>query len=397
MLGNRPFLLWLTSEFTGNVGYSAWSITVIWLAYQISGTLFVSALVLFVQYGIYSITFIAGPFVDRVQDKRTIYLIVLPLEAVAAATVGFALDTGRLTVILLLGTVAVMAILEDFWWTVLNTVPRVLVGRDNVLRANGLVTASGGTGSLAGYSIGAALIIVVGASGGAFLFAALLAAAALLIVPVSIASAPTVISSLGREFAQGWSWIVQGPGRPLVQIGAVFAAEGFFLGAPALLVTLFSHREFADPSRTYGILFTAYVVGTAIGGLLVSRSNPRGSLGRLIAATMVAEGGAIALAVGVLPMIGPSIAAWFAVGLAGSIPATLFYTYLQATTPSEALGRVISNMYLFPGIASAVGAIAFGSLAATVDPSIVGYVVAGGLVAAGGAAVAVPVVRGMRF
>lgn len=171
----------------------------------------------------------------------------------------------------------------------------------------------------------------------------------LLIIPVSIASAPTAVAGLGREFAQGWTWIVQGPGRPLLQIGAVFATEGFFLGAPALLVTLYAHREFADPSRIYGILFTAYVVGTAIGGLLVTRTNPRGSLGRLITVTMVAEGGAIALAVGVLPMIGPSLAAWFAVGRAGSIPATLFYTYLQATTPSQALGRVISNMSCPPG------------------------------------------------
>lgn len=397
ILHNRKFALWLASEFSGVVGYSAWSISVLWLAYQISGTLLVSALVLFVQYGIYAITFVAGPFVDRVGDKRTIYLVVLPLEAVAAAVVGLALDTGHLSVPLLLGMVAVMAFLEDFWWTVSNTVPRVLVGRDNVLRANGLAAASGSTGGLAGFSIGAALIIFVGASGGAFLFAALLATAAVLILPVSIASAPVTDSGLGGHFLEGWSRLAQGLGRPLLRIGAVFAAEGFFLGAPVLLITSYAHRGFTDPGQAYGLLFTAYVVGAMLGGLLVTQANPRRSLGRLIAGTMVAEGAAIALAVAVLPGLAASIGARFAVGLAGSIPATLFYSYLQATTPSEAIGRVLSNRNVFPGVASAFGAVVFGSLATSIDPSPLGYIVAAGLAAAGFVAVAVPTVRNMRF
>ena len=397
VLANRRFVLWLASEFSGILGYSAWSISVLWLAYQISGTLLVSAFVLLVQYGFYAITFIAGPFVDRLPDKRTIYLIVYPVEAVAAATVGLALATGHLTVPLLLGAVAVMALLEDFWWVASNTVPRILVGKENVLRANGLAAASGSSGSLAGYSIGAALIIFVGVSGGAFLFAGLLAIAAVLIVPVSIASPPAPPTRLGTDFREGWGMLARGPGRPLLQIGALFAVEGFFLGAPALLITLFSNRGFPDPSHAYGLLFTAYVVGAVAGGLTVSRANPRHALGPWMAGSMVAEGAAVALAVLFVPQLFPSIAAWFAVGLASSVPPTLFYAYLQATTPAGAIGRVISNMYLFPGIASALGAVTFGAFALGLSPGMLGYLVAVGLVGVGVAAVSVPVVRGMRF
>jgi hypothetical protein len=290
-----------------------------------------------------------------------------------------------------------MALLEDFWWTASNTVPRILVGKENVLRANGLATASGSSGSLAGYSIGAALIIFVGSSGGAFVFASLLAVAAVLIVPVSIASAPAPESRLGSDFREGWGMLARGPGRPLLQIGALFAVEGFFLGAPALLITLFANREFADPSHAYGLLFTAYVVGAVAGGLTVSRANPRRSLGRWMALSMVGEGTAVALAVLVVPQLLTSIPAWFAVGLASSVPPTLFYAYLQATTPPGAIGRVVSNMYLFPGIASAFGAVTFGAFALGVSPGMLGYLVALGLVASGVAAGSVPVVRGMRF
>jgi MFS family permease len=397
VLSNRWFRLWLAAQFTGNVGYSAWSIAVLWLAYQISGTLLLSALVLFVQYGIYSITFIAGPFVDRVADKRTVFLIVLPLEAVTAALIGVAVTTGSLSIGVLIVAVIGMALLDDFWWTADNTVPRILVGRDNVLRANGLQSALVGGGSLAGYSVGAALLILVGPGGGAFLFAALLAASAILMAPVRVRSPPVPEAGLFRDFVEGWSILARGRGRPLLQIGALFAAEGFFLGAPALLVTLFANRDFGGSSHVYGLLFTAYVVGAVAGGLAVSRANPREYLGRLLVGAMVAEGATIALAVLALPLLLPSVTAWFLVGLTGGIPATLLYSYLQATAPPEALGRVISNLYLFPGIASAAGALAFGFLSSTFPPALLGYGVGLGLVLTGIAAVAVPAVRGMRY
>jgi MFS family permease len=397
VLANRRFTFWLAAQITGNVGYSAWSISILWLAYQISGTLLLSALVLFVQYGIYSITFIAGPFVDRVEDKRTIFLLVLPLEAVTAALVGFAVVTGSLTVVLLIASAVVMALLDDFWWTADNTVPRILVGKDNVLRANGLQSALVGGGSLAGYSIGAALLILVGPGGGAFLFAALLAASAVLIIPVRIRAPPATGEGLFGHFVEGWSILARGKGRPLLQIGALFAAEGFFLGAPALLVTLFANRDFGGSSHVYGLLFTMYVVGALVGGLLVGRANPRAYLGQLLVGSMVAEGVTVALAVGALPLLLPSAAAWFLVGLTGGIPATLLYAYLQATAPPDAIGRVISNLYLFPGVASAFGALVFGFLSTSLSPSLLGLGVGIGLIVTGLTAVAVPTVRRLRF
>lgn len=397
VLRQNRFSFWLASRFSGTIGYSAWSLAVLWLAYNLTGTLLVSALVLLVQYSIYSVTFVAGPFVDRVEDKRRVYLVVYPAEAVTATLVGVALEYGHLTVPILLSAVGVMALLEDFWWTADNTVPRILAGRENVLRANGLAEAMGGGGSLAGYSVGAALLIVVGPSGGAFLFAGLLAASAVLIAPVRISAPRLAETGLWSRFLEGWSMLLKGAGRPLLQIGLLFAAEGFFLGAPALLLTLFAHQEFGGSSHIYGALFTSYVVGTVAGGILVGRANPRAYLGRLLAGAMVAEGLAVALTVAVLPGFPLSVPAWFAVGLASSVPPTLFYSYLQATTPPEAIGRVVSNIYLFPGVASAVGAVAFGALSFVLAPSALGYAVGLGLIASGVAAMAVPVVRRMRF
>lgn len=397
ILANRRFSLWLGSQFTSNLGYSAWSISVLWLAYQVSGTLLLSALVLFIQYGIYSITFIAGPFVDRIPDKRAVFLIVLPLQAVTATLVGIAIHTGSLSVGLLLSAVVVMALLDDFWWTTGNTVPRILAGRDNVLRANGLQSAWASGGSLAGYAAGAALLILVGPEGGAFLRAAMLALATILILPVLIPSVPTAVRGLFHTLVEGWSILGRGKGRPLLQIGGLFAVEGFFLGAPALLVTLFANRDFGRSTDVYGLLFTAYMVGAIVSGLAVGRANPRRYLGRFLVGATVAEGAAILLAVAALPQVFPSAGAWFVVGLAGGIPSTLLYSYLQATAPPEAVGRVVSNLELFPAAASAFGALTLGLLATTIPPAMLGYGMGLGLVGAGVVAVVVPAVRRMQF
>lgn len=397
ILANRRFSAWLGSQFASNLGYAAWSIAVLWLAYQISGTLLLPALVMFVQYGIYSLTFIAGPFVDRIRDKRTVFLIVLPLQAVVATVVGVAVFTGSFSVVPLLGAVVVMALLDDFWWTAGNTVPRILVGKDDLLRANGVQSAVTGGGSLAGYAVGAALLVLAGPDGGAFLRAAMLVTATVLIVPVGLLSAPAAERRLFRNLVEGWSILGRGKGRPLLQIGALFAAEGFFLGAPALLITLFAHREFGGSSHVYGLLFTTYMVGAIASGLVVGRANPRRFVGRLLVGATVAEGAAIALAVAALPQLLPSAGVWFLVGLTSGIPATLLYSYLQATAPPDAVGRVVSNFELFPAAASAFGAIALGLLATALPPALLGDGVGLGLVGAGIVALAVPVVRGMRF
>jgi len=397
VLTHRGFALWLGCQFTSNLGYTAWSISVLWLAYQISGTLLLAGLVLFLQYGIYSLTFIAGPFADRARDKRSIFLVVLPLQAVIAAAVGVAIVRGSLSVAFLLGAVAAMAILDDFWWTTGNTVPRILMGKENLLRANGVQAAVTGVGSLVGYGLGALTLITFSPAGGGFLRAAMLVVAVGFVALVRIPSVPSTERGLFGDLVDGWSILGREKGKPLLQIGALFAAEGFFLGTPLLLITLFANQDFGGSSFAYGLLFTTYMFGAIASGLAVGRWNPRRHLGLFLVAATIAQGLAMVAGVVALPALLPSAGIWFLVGFAGGIPSTLLYSYLQAVAPPEAVGRVVSNFELFPAGASAVGAVALGLMATTFAPSTLGYGMGLGLVVVGAAAVLIPVVRGMRF
>jgi len=397
LLANRRFSLWLGSQTACNLGYSAWAISVLWLAYRLSGTLLLAALVLFVQYGIYSLTPLVGPFVDRTRDKRSVFLVVLPLQAVTAVVVGLFATSGSLSEAVLLGGVAMMALLDDFWWTTNNTVPRILIGTDNLLRASGVKSGFFNAGSLAGYAAGAVLLIVVGPAGGAFLRTAMLVLSAALLLPVAIPSAPTHARKLFGIFAEGWSFLWKEAGRSLLKIDSLFAAWGFFGVAPPLLITLFAIREYGASSLDYGLLFTAYMIGVIVSGIAIGRTNPRRHIGTLLVVSMVASGATIALAVVTLPSLLPSTAVWFLAGVASGIPSTLVYAYFQALAPPEAVGRIVGNLELLPSATSAIGSVVLGVLAVVVSPTVLGLYVGWVLVVVGVAALGVPSVRRMQF
>ncbi|HEV2449818.1 MAG TPA: hypothetical protein VGU43_05360, partial [Thermoplasmata archaeon] len=83
---NRRYLLYLTSSSLASTGYAVYSVSVLFLAYGLSGNLLVAGLVLFIEYGVYSCTFLFAPLVDRARDKRTLLLVVFPPMGAASAT-----------------------------------------------------------------------------------------------------------------------------------------------------------------------------------------------------------------------------------------------------------------------------------------------------------------------
>ena len=97
LLRNRTWLLWEISADAASVGYSVYAISIPWFAYQFSGNFLIVGVVLFVEVGIYSLTFLIGPLVDRARDKRSVYLACYPAQAVAAAVLGLAVveDSSR--------------------------------------------------------------------------------------------------------------------------------------------------------------------------------------------------------------------------------------------------------------------------------------------------------------
>jgi hypothetical protein len=396
----RPrFRFFFFSQTTGDAGYAVYSISVLWLAFRLTGSVFVAGLVLFVEFGIYSLSFVAGPFVDRVRDLRSVLLIGYPLQAIGAAVIGFALAAGVLSVGLLLGLVVGISFLWTFTWTATNAMVPHLVGEGELLRANALVSAIGGSNQIAGFAAGGALILVVGPAGGAFLYAGLNALAAILSIPVSVPQArPERPASVGAEFADGWRFLANRENRAVLDLSLWGMLQGFLSTAPLLLITLLAGTVFADPSLSYASLFTAFAVGGIVGSLALGHFNPRRWLTVVLAGTTALEGALVLVAVRAAPQLLASVGLWFAVGLVDLAFYTAFIAYIQASTPRAMMGRTLTNTYVFRGSARAVGAVLVGALAGVLAPIALGEVTALTLVAVGVTGPFLfPAVRSLRF
>jgi len=99
-----------------------------------------------------------------------------------------------------------------------------------------------------------------------------------------------------------------------------------------------------------------------------------------------------------VPLLLPSIALWFLVGLASVAFWSAFLAYLQARVPADRFGRVLTNVYFFRGVPTAIGAATLGLFAALWGPTTVALFVATAwiIIAVAGPAF-LPALRSLKF
>lgn len=398
LLRNRRFSYFFGSQAVGEAGYSVYAIVIPFLAYQISGSYFVAGVVLFVEFGIYSLSILAGPFIDRVSNLRSILVVGYPLQALLAATIGLLALRGALGVPLLLALVAALSFLWDFTWTASNAIPPRLLPESDLFRANGMLAAVGGGTQILGYVAGGVLLLVIRPGGSMLLYAGLNIAAALLSLPVSSPRGSAPVGRLWSEFVDGWRYFLTRSGRPFLQLTAFSSAQSLVSLAPVILILELVHRTFAGSTQSYGLLFGAFAVGGIVGALVVGQLNPRRALPQLLVGATIAEGVLIVLALLAAPDLGLSTLVWFLVGAVDVVFYVVFVVYFQATSPRALVGRILTNAYLFRGGARSVGVLVIGLVAGALSVLTLGEIVGLYLVLVGALApVLLPGIRHLNF
>ncbi len=110
-------------------------------------------------------------------------------------------------------------------------------------------------------------------------------------------------------------------------------------------------------------------------------------------AALGATGAAYIIAVGLPSLLWLGVIAWFGIGFASAAYLDAKYTFFRGAVAPEKIGRLVSNMYLFPGITSSIGALVISAVAVTGESVHLGVAVGGGLIAAGVLGLALPRVR----
>jgi hypothetical protein len=379
------------------MGYSVYAISIVWLTYSVTHDLFSVGVVLFIESAAYTLTFLTGPIVDRVRNQRTIFVASYPIQAVAAGLIAVGVWRGFLTLPLLYALVAVLAILWDMTWAAANAAPGVLLTADEQFAAGGVSGVIGGALSIVGFAVGGSLILVVGAEGGMLLYAVLLAAATVLALPLVISPPSSADTSFLASFREGWKLVFGGEGRPLLQLAAIDSVYGFLTWATPLVITVVATESYHGSTLGYAALYTTDVVGGVVAGLVLGRWNPRGRVGLILAGGLFLTGIAFVLAVVLPAVLWLGAVTWFGVGFSASLYLDTKYVFFRGAVAPEKIGRLVSNMYVFPGVAGSIGALVISSIATGTTPLVLGVGIGIGFLVASAAAFALPGVRRMRY
>ncbi len=397
LLHDRAFILFQARGTANSVGYSVYVGTILWLSYRLTGGILWSGVVIGVQTIVFTLTFLISPLVDRLYDKRWVFVACYPLQAALALVLGLIYSIGALTIPLLLAIVVFLAVLYDFTEAADETTTRLLFGRDHLFIVSGIAGAIGGGVSITLYFTAGATLALFGAIGGAFLLAGLLAAGTGLAIPLSIPTPTATSQTWWNGMREGWALFRGTDARPLRQLAVQQFVVGFFLAGPTLLLTLFVGRFFQGSQATYAAFYVAYLIGGIVIGLLLGHTNPRGSIGALAIGSMLVIGLALLGAEIAIVSVSASTAVWFVVGAASMARNQSTWTYLQGRFEPQMLARVSMNIYLFTGVSSAIGAFAIGVLSAAWSPQDITLLVGIGFIGSAGLGVVLQEVRRLAF
>lgn len=351
LLQNRRYLVYNAEHAFTSFGYSIYAITIPAFSFVFSGSILFTGLTLFVEYGIYTLTFLTGPVVDRVADKRRVLIASEAAVAALALTLGMLIESGSVGDLTFLAIVGGIAVAWNFAWTADWTVLPLIVTGEELPRARGYASAVSNGHTVAGLSVGGMLFLFLGAYSSILLYSVCMFAAAVLILFL-----PAVVPREGRVHAEGFlaGWKYVFGQKTLLYLSLTVGVFAFFTQMPVLGIT----KIFAQTSALwYSVMFTLYYAGSTVSGALIGRFYPSRRIWEVLISSYALGGVLLVASVALVGSPAVDAILWLTLGFVFTAWITLYSVYLQATTAKEMLGRAASNLYTFRGITSAAGTI----------------------------------------
>ena len=347
---NRSFHLYLLKVALTSLAFSVYSIFMPIFAYKYSGSLVFTGVVLFAQYGIYSLVFLTGPVVDRVRNKRNIFALSYSSIAAFSMFLAVMLYMNFLTPAILLAVVIAIAVSDDFAWTAGHIVLPFLVNKSDFFRANGYAHLISGTHAVGGFVLAGVILIFLGDFESIVLYSTAMAAAfvVILFIPLVTRHSGTVKGG----FTEGWRYLVLNH-KPLIMTSLYLSLISFFGLAPALFIL-----QGTAGSSWYIILYASFMVGGSVAGPLLGMMNLKKGIGYVIVSSAMAYALLIMASSYLFAVPFAEIPVWVASGISFNFSIMLFNVYLQGSVREDFLGRSASSLYTFRGISTSFGVLA---------------------------------------
>ena len=348
---NRSFHFYLLKVALTSLAFSVYSIFIPIFAYKYSGSLVFTGVVLFAQYGIYSLVFLIGPVVDRVRNKRNIFALSYSSMAAFSMFLAVMLYMNSLTPAILIAVVVAIAVSDNFAWTAGHIVLPFLVNKSEFFRANGYAHLVSGTHAVGGFVLAGVIIIFLGDFESIVLYSTAMAAAFVVILFIPLVTRHSEDTGNGG-FTEGWRYLVLNH-KPLIMTAMYLSLVSFFGLAPALFIL-----QGTAGSSWYIILYASFMVGGSVAGPLLGMMNMKKRIGYAIVFSAMAYALLLMASSYLFAVPFAEIPVWVASGISFDFSIMLFNVYLQGSVREDFLGRSASSLYTFRGISTSVGVLA---------------------------------------
>lgn len=320
----------------------------------------------------------AGVIVDR-HDRRRIMIGADLVRGVAI--LGLLLADSPSTVWLAYAAVAVSVGATGFFEPARSSTIPMIVGGDDLVRANALSTATWSAMLAVGASLGGLVTALVGRDAAFLINSLSFFVSAILIAGIRMpARQPRETHGGFRELIEGLAYMRAHPA-----VGSVALVKGGWsiAGGALLLLTVFGGRIFpigGSAAAGIGVLYAARGVGAAGGALLVNQIVGRDPqrLRRAVGPAYFAAGTAYAT-LAIAPNIWSAAATVVAAHVFGSLLWVASSVMLQLSVPDRYRGRVFAaELFAVTVMQSAISVVTAGAMEwGGIDPRLMAIVIGG--------------------
>jgi MFS family permease len=346
----RDFRLLLAGTSTSLLGDQFALIATPWLALQLSDDPLALGIVLALE-GIPRAVFmlVGGAVTDRLSPRR-VMLATDVARGIFAAAMAATVLAGAVQMWMLYGFALGFGLIAGFAVPAQNSIVPMLVRRDDLQVGNAVIMGATQLTAFVGPTLAGAIIAAYADSTAGSGLAFGIDAATFAISATTFAlMRPTSVSAPAAASVRLWTSIRDGFGHawadePMRFVFCVLAAVNLFAVGPLLVgIPLLAHQRLVDGAMAFGILMAAFAVGNLFGYILAAATRPPSSatMSAIVIGVLAGHGVVIA-SLGAVAHTAVGAGLLAGLGLGNGYLAITLFTWIQARTPREMLGRTMS-------------------------------------------------------
>lgn len=356
ILRNRNFLVLWISQTISNSGDVIFALAVIWYVLISTKSILLVGLVVASSFlpDILIAPF-AGTYVDRF-NRRSVLMVSYISQSILVGGAGILYIFHDLGFAFSLVTVLGLGIGEQFATPAYSAMLPGVVGREELMPANGLISSTSSLNMLGSNVVGGLMIVFLG-MGAPFEYDAItfLVAAAFLVILPRVAgivekkhSQEESKVSTVSEMRNGYHYLRKD--RLLLRLAVLSTIVSFFaLGLQGIYAPYIQDNLHGGPD-IYGLFLSAFALGSIVGSLVIGHFGRDARTGRLIVLGLSGQAVAI-MCLGITHSAAIAISLWAICGAAQVTNIIPYQSFLQARISPAFYGRVstlMSSMVYMP-------------------------------------------------